>query len=234
MERSSINSSRNASAAEDAARWRRLKPLPRAFYERNTLDVARDLLGKVFLVETAEGPVGGRIVETEAYRADDEASHSARGETPRASIMFGDPGFAYVYFIYGMYEMINFVTEPKGEPGAVLVRALEPVLGETLMAKRRSRVRLRTDLTSGPGKLCRAMGIRISDNGESLQGPRFKVVDDGSVPGRISASPRVGITLAAENPWRFFLTDHSFVSRVPQNKQAVPLGAGRLRGGRGR
>src|ERR1700744_2046059 len=109
-----------------------LQPLEADWYARSTLDVAVDLLGKILFVKTKQGLTAGRIVETEAYRADDPASHSSRGKTPRASIMFGDPGVAYVYFIYGMYEMLNFVTEPHGEAGAVLIRGVEPLLGEDL------------------------------------------------------------------------------------------------------
>lgn len=213
--------------------------LPRAFYERHTLEVARDLLGKVLVVTTASGRVAGRIVETEAYRGDDPASHSAKGETPRASIMFGEPGVAYVYFIYGAYEMLNFVTEPKGQAGAVLIRALEPTEGEALMRERRAKGRapgakpLRpADLTGGPGKLCRSLGVALSHNGERLQGPVFQVIDDGCVPsGRVLESPRVGITRATEKYWRFFLEGNAFVSRAPQNAQSRPARQTR-RGGR--
>jgi DNA-3-methyladenine glycosylase len=137
--------------------------------------------------------------------------------------MFGDPGVAYVYFIYGMYEMLNFVTEVQGRPGAVLVRALEPVLGEETMARRRKKIRLRTDLTSGPGKLCRAMGIEMRHNGMSLGGPELRVIDDGFTPRSVSASARVGISRATDRMWRFFITDHPFVSRVPQNREARVL-----------
>ena len=114
-----------------------LSPLEPDWYARSTLDVAPELLGKILFVKTKQGLTAGRIVETEAYRADDPASHSYRGKTPRASIMFGDPGVAYVYFIYGMYEMLNFVTEPRGEAGAVLIRALSRCSVEELMQKRR-------------------------------------------------------------------------------------------------
>ncbi|MEK6578009.1 MAG: DNA-3-methyladenine glycosylase, partial [Bdellovibrionota bacterium] len=103
--------------------------LSQSFYGRDTLVVARELLGKIIVVRNRTGISGGRIIETEAYREDDPASHSYRGETPRSSVMFGEPGLAYVYFIYGMYEMLNFVTEKKGTSGAVLIRALEPMFG---------------------------------------------------------------------------------------------------------
>lgn len=213
----------------EAAEVRKLlrSPLPRSFYEHNTLRVARDLLGKVLIVQASGGVAAGRIVETEAYRADDPASHSCKGETPRASIMFGQAGVAYIYFIYGMYEMLNFVTEPKGQAGAVLIRALEPLNGEERMLRRRLRGRARrarplrhAELMDGPGKLCRALGVEMSHNGESLRGPTFVVADDGFAAKSISVSPRVGITQATEKLWRFFITGHPCVSRAPQNKLA--------------
>jgi len=141
--------------------------------------------------------------------------------------MFGEPGVAYVYFIYGMYEMLNFVTEPKGQAGAVLIRALEPLLGQEVMIRRRRPGRVRplkpTELASGPGKLCRAMGIELAHNGASLRGPGLQVVDDGFVPQSVSVSPRVGITQATDRLWRFYLTAHPCVSRAPQNAQARVL-----------
>jgi DNA-3-methyladenine glycosylase len=221
-------------AAAASAKARATEPLcrgtalARAFYERDTLEVARDLLGKVLVLSTPDGECAGRIVETEAYRGDDPASHSARGETPRAAIMFGEPGVAYVYFIYGMYEMLNFVTEPKGQAGAVLIRALEPLRGEALMQRRRALGRASSakplrawELASGPGKLCRAMGVLMRHNGASLDGPELFVRDDGFEVASISVSPRVGITAAKEQPWRFFVTGNPCVSRAPQNAQAA-------------
>jgi DNA-3-methyladenine glycosylase len=202
--------------------------VPRAFYARDTRVVARELLGKILVARSRPelpwdapdaGVTAGRIVETEAYRGDDPASHSARGETPRSAIMFGEPGVAYVYFIYGMYEMLNFVTEAPGFPGAVLVRALEPVLGLELMRRRRG-ARSDAELARGPGKLCRALGIQLSHNGQSLRGPALLLVDDGKPPGSISASPRVGISAGTESAWRYFITGHPCVSRAPQNRAA--------------
>jgi DNA-3-methyladenine glycosylase len=176
------------------------------FYADHTLKVAKKILGKVLYAKGKRGElVAGRIVETEAYRADDPASHSCKGETPRAKIMFGDPGVVYVYFIYGMYEMLNFVTEPRGDAGAVLIRAVEPLLGEEVMRKRRKTARTRQALTSGPGKLCRAFGIEMSDNGASLQGPKIWVEDDGFKVGKIAVSPRIGITQGKDKLWRFYL-----------------------------
>ncbi|MGZ3698056.1 MAG: DNA-3-methyladenine glycosylase, partial [Bdellovibrionota bacterium] len=152
MANSSTSSSRNASVKPPKLALK--SALPVSFYARDTLEVSRDLLGKVLLIRSRRGVTAGRIVETEAYRQDDPASHSFRGKTPRASIMFGNPGVAYVYFIYGMYEMLNFVTESHGTAGAVLIRALEPLAGEELMIKRRGARRTR-ELASGPGRLCR-------------------------------------------------------------------------------
>src|ERR1051326_8330940 len=123
--------------------------LKRSFYKRPTVEVARELLGKVIV----HGPTGGTIVETEAYLGgDDLAAHSARGVTDRTRVIFGPPGHAYVYFIYGMYECLNLVCEPKGVPGCVLIRALEPVAGIDLMRQRRPAARKNEDLASGPGK----------------------------------------------------------------------------------
>lgn len=209
----------------------RSRLLPVSFYSRDTIEVAQDLLGKVLVVrsELLAGcdndlvTTAVRIVETEAYHGDDPASHSSKGETPRTSVMFGEPGIAYVYFIYGMYEMLNFVTGPKGVAGAVLIRAAEPLLGEEHMFRRRKGARSRLDLTRGPGRLCQAMGIQMEFNRDSLLGPRLEVRDDGFVPSSISASPRVGIRVGTDRLWRFFVTDHSFLSRSPQNAQSIVL-----------
>lgn len=210
------------------SRQRRATALPRSFYARDTREVARDLLGKILVVSASDGTASGRIVETEAYRADDPASHSARGETPRASIMFGPPGVAYVYFIYGNYEMLNFVTEPKGQAGAVLIRALEPLGGLEHLARRRAvgrqpaaKALKSSELMAGPGKLCRALGVRMSDNGASLRGPALRVLE-GPRPERILVSPRVGISSATDKLWRYFLEGNASVSRAPQNRQARP------------
>jgi DNA-3-methyladenine glycosylase len=187
------------------------------FYADHTLKVAKKILGKVLYAKGKRGElVAGRIVETEAYRADDPASHSCKGETPRAKIMFGDPGVVYVYFIYGMYEMLNFVTEPRGDAGAVLIRAIEPLIGEEIMKKRRKTAKTRQALTSGPGKLCRAFGIEMSHNGASLQGPELWVEDDGFKVGKIAVSSRIGITQGKDKLWRFYLDGNSFVSKGPK------------------
>ena len=206
----------------------KLEPLEADWYAHSTLDVAHDLLGKILFVKTKQGLTAGRIVETEAYRSDDPASHSSRGKTPRASLMFDDPGVAYVYFIYGMYEMLNFVTEPHGEAGAVLIRGVEPVLGEELMRKRRKTARTAHDLTGGPGKLCRAMGIEMRHNGLSLQGPEIWVADPGTErPEKVRISPRIGISQGQDKFWRYYLEGNSFVSRSPMNQRSKPFRANR-------
>src|SRR5437667_5362367 len=139
--------------------------LPRAFYAGPTVDVARALLGKVLV----HGRTAGIIVETEAYPGgDDLASHSSRGITNRTRVIFGPPGHAYVYFIYGMYECLNLVCEPEGTPGCVLIRALEPVAGIEIMERRRTAARKIEDLASGPGKLTLAMSITRAQNGADV------------------------------------------------------------------
>ncbi len=209
---------------EIASLFERGRVLPPSFYERHTVEVSRDLLGKILVVSTRSGVTAARIVETEAYRADDPASHSCRGETPRSAVMFGDPGVAYVYFIYGMYEMLNFVTEPKGHAGAALIRAAEPVAGIEWMRKRRRSVRKLADLTAGPGKLTRAMGIKMTHNRTSLQGPELFVLDDGFRVENVSVSGRIGIRVAQEVPWRFFASGNPFVSSMPQPRVRRPQG----------
>jgi DNA-3-methyladenine glycosylase len=194
-------------------------PLPRSFYFDPPEVVARRLLGKV-LVRRHEGRrLAGRIVEAEAYRGlDDPASHSFVGKTARNAVLFGPPGFAYVYFIYGMHFCMNISCEPESQPGGILLRALEPLEGLATMAALRglpanANPRL---LTSGPGRLCEALGItRPLHNGMDLTRPRseLRIEDDGFVAGSIDASPRIGIRKAADLPLRFTLAGNRFVSR---------------------
>ncbi len=176
------------------------------FFARPTLEVAPDLLGATLFVETPEGTCGGRIVEVEAYLgAEDRASHAARGPTPRSKIMFGAPGHAYVYLIYGMHHCLNFVTEPKGIPGAVLIRALEPVQGMDLMVQRRGGGN-RVDLCNGPGKLCRALAVDLGINGLVLNGEGEKkiVLEAASESVQCGRSSRIGIKVSRDLPYRFF------------------------------
>jgi len=171
--------------------------------------VARSILGKL-IVRTLDGePLVGRITEVEAYLGlDDPAAHAFAGRTPRNAVLFGPPGFAYVYFIYGMHYCLNFSCEPEGQAGCVLVRALEPVAGVSTMARLRgvpasSNTKL---LTGGPGKLCQALAItRATVNGLDVTVPEspLQVADDGFVPERIETTARIGIRKAQDRPLRF-------------------------------
>jgi DNA-3-methyladenine glycosylase len=168
-------------------------------------------LGKIL----AHGSTAGRIVEVEAYLGvDDRAAHSWRGLTDRTRVIFGPPGHAYVYFIYGMYECLNFVCEPEGSAGCVLIRALEPLSGLAIMRRRRARARRVEDLASGPGKLTLAMGITRKLNGADLvAGPlQVRRAPDESFF-EVLVTPRVGITHCADWPLRFVIADNRFVSR---------------------
>jgi DNA-3-methyladenine glycosylase len=188
--------------------------LPRAFYARPTLEVAQALIGKLLVRRERGGSrSSGWIVETEAYTADDPACHAARGRTERNAVMFGEPGIAYVYFIYGMYHCLNAVTEPRGIPGAVLLRAVEPYEGLERMRRRRPHAYRPHELTGGPGRLCLALGLDARLNGEDLCGPRLWVEDHNRQPAIVS-TPRIGISQAADRPWRFVMADNPFVSRA--------------------
>jgi DNA-3-methyladenine glycosylase len=187
-------------------------PLPREFYGRETAEVARALLGKL-LVRRRPGAIGqlARIVEVEAYLGQrDAASHARRGPTPRAAIMFGPPGFLYVYFIYGMHHCMNFVTEDDGVAGAVLLRAAEPIAGFD---------GLRRPLT-GPGKLCATLGITLRDKGRDLtrrgRGDVLYVADDGTPIPRRVAAPRIGVAYAgawALRKLRYYVRDNPYVCK---------------------
>jgi DNA-3-methyladenine glycosylase len=185
--------------------------LPRSFYSRSTVDVARDLLGKVI----RHGETAGIIVETEAYLGEDDlAAHSSRGLTDRTRVIFGPPGHAYVYLIYGMYECLNLVAEPAGKPGCVLIRALEPVDGIDLMRERRPAARRVEQLASGPGKLTLALGITRSLNGADVtRGPLTVHDAPPPKPLRVVTTPRIGITHCADWPLRFHIAANRFVSR---------------------
>ena len=186
--------------------------LERAFYERLTVEVARDLLGQVLVSITPEGSTAGRIVETEAYLgADDPASHAARLRTGRVEAMWGEPGIAYVYRSYGIHAMLNVVTEPLGKTGAVLIRALEPVIGVDLMRARRSLDEERL-LCSGPGKLCQALGIALEMHGTDLVTSDRLWISPGESPREISTSGRIGISRGQAHPWRYWIADSPHVS----------------------
>jgi DNA-3-methyladenine glycosylase len=196
-----------------------LTSLPYAFYTRDPRRVARDLLGKV-LVRPSRPRLTARIVEVEAYLGDnDPAAHSFAGKTARNAVLFGPPGFAYIYFIYGNYFCLNVSCEPDGQAGGVLFRAVEPLTGIEAMAQARS-IEIRTEkdlpkLTSGPGRLCIAFGItRTRDNGADLTSTTSSlwIGDDGYRVRNIRTSPRIGIVKAADMPLRYFLGGNSFVS----------------------
>ena len=184
--------------------------LPRRFYNRPTVDVARDLLGKVI----RHGETSGIIVETEAYLGEDDlAAHSSRGVTDRTRVIFGPPGHAYVYFIYGMYECLNLVAEPAGKPGCVLIRAVEPLDGIDIMRERRPKAHNVEALASGPGKLTLALGITRALNGADVtKGPL--TVEDRRASVEIVTTTRIGITHCADWPLRFYVRDNRFVSRL--------------------
>jgi DNA-3-methyladenine glycosylase len=201
--------------AAPSARRFSSQPLTRAFYARETEVVARELLGATLVCRTREGITAGRIVETEAYLGEhDLACHAAAGRTARTDPLYGDPGTAYVYFIYGVHWCFNAVTREVGEPSAVLVRAVEPLRGLKLMRRRRVAARRDIDLTNGPGKLCQAMGIDGHHNRLSLQTSSIRIVRGDRVDdGRVGVTPRIGITQCADWPLRWVIADNPFVSK---------------------
>lgn len=190
--------------------------IPRSFYEQNTLEVARQLLGKYLVRQHADGATIGRIVETEAYIGpDDKACHASRGRTPRTEIMFGQAGHAYVYLIYGFHCMLNIVTEAMDLPAAVLIRAVEPFAGVELMQARRGTQPLRS-LASGPGKLCQAFAIDRRLNGGDLCGDVIYLEDRGEPAPKVVTTPRIGVDYAGKwkrKPWRFLIRGNDFVSK---------------------
>jgi DNA-3-methyladenine glycosylase len=185
--------------------------LPREFYARPTAEVARALLGKVVV----QGAAAGRIVETEAYLGlDDRAAHASRGMTARTRVLFGPPGHAYVYLIYGMYECLNFVAERDGRAGCVLIRALEPLAGIAWMERRRARAARLEDLASGPGKLTAALGITRRLYGADLTRGALTVrALEDEPPFEVAVTPRIGVHECADWPLRFVIAGSRFASR---------------------
>jgi DNA-3-methyladenine glycosylase len=184
-------------------------PLPATFYDRDAAVVARELLGTVLRVVDDDGAVSGRIVETEAYLGPhDPACHAVVGRTPRTWHLFGPPGTAYVYFIYGMHWCVNAVTREDGFGSAVLVRAVEPLEGLARIRARRPRARREADLCNGPGKLCAALGIDRALDGACLTGGGRLTIHEGApvADDRVRVGPRVGISRAADWPLRFLAT----------------------------
>lgn len=177
-----------------------MKRLERTFFQRPTLDVAKDLLGKILKI----GPCSGRINEVEAYWGhDDPASHCFPGLTERNQVMFGPAGHLYIYFTYGMYYCANMVTETEGFPAGILIRSVQPLNGIELMIERRGKAK---NIADGPGKLCMAFGMtRETHNGQDLcSGDDMAVYDDGFEPLEIKTSSRIGITKGLDKEWRFY------------------------------
>jgi DNA-3-methyladenine glycosylase len=183
------------------------KPLKRAFFARSVHEVAPDLIGATLLVSG----VGGVIVEVEAYHHTDPAAHSFRGPTPRNSVMFGPPGFAYVYRSYGIHWCVNFVCEETGSASAVLIRALQPTHGVAAMRRRRG-LHDERSLCSGPGKLTQALGITMAHNELPLDAPPIALHARLAKP-EVIAGVRIGITKAVDLPWRYGLKDSKFLSK---------------------
>ena len=191
--------------------------LPTSFYERSTLIVAAELIGKVLVHRTRAGTAAGMIVEVEAYIGeDDPACHAAPGPTRRNEPLYGPPGHAYVYLNYGIHNLVNAVTEPQGSPAAVLIRALEPLEGIELMTRRRSRAGGRVDdpagLCRGPGNLTQALGITLRQNRSDLTSGPLWIEDRGRDAGTLAWSPRIGIRVGVDRPWRCSIAGHASVS----------------------
>jgi DNA-3-methyladenine glycosylase len=181
--------------------------LNRRFFARSVHAVAPDLIGATLLCRGT----GGIIVEVEAYDQTDPAAHSYRGRTPRNAVMFGPPGHAYVYRSYGIHWCVNFVCEPEGSAGAVLIRALQPTAGIATMRRRRGVGEERL-LCAGPGRLCQALGITGADNGLALEPPWFELRARAAAP-EIAVGPRIGISVAVAHPWRYGLKGSRFLSK---------------------
>ena len=194
--------------------------LQRSYYQRDTIAVAKELLGKILVHESSQGMTSGRIVETEAYKGpEDQAAHSSGGRrTHRNEVMFGEKGHAYVYFIYGMYYCFNVTTgKVLGKPEAVLLRGLQPVAGKEIMAKRRGTKQTEAiKLTNGPSKLCIAMDIARPQNKTDLTSPPLYIKNAPTVPpDQIVETTRIGVGYAGEwknNRWRFYIKENSYVS----------------------
>ena len=215
--------------------------LPRAFYARPTLEVARDLIGKRLVHVAADGTAAGTIVEVEAYAGEsDPACHAAAGLTQRNAPLYGPPGRAYVYVSYGLHHLVNAVTEPEGAPAAVLIRALEPAAGTPLMRRRRARDAGRRaapltdlDLCRGPGNLTSALGITLRQNRCDLSGGGLFIEDCGPFEGPVAWGPRIGITAGAARPWRCYAAQSPYVSARGRTGAPAATAAPGARGRRG-
>ncbi len=195
---------------------RSMSKLPRTFYLRPTLRVAKELLGKYIVRKYRGKHLVGKIIEVEAYIGfNDPASHAYKRKTGRSEIMYHKGGIAYVYFTYGMYHCMNVVTETEGFPAAVLIRAVEPIQRITTMKKLAGISSEVAKLTDGPGKFCRAFAIDRKLNGEDLTGDRLFLVNAETIPkSKIAATSRVGILNGREKKWRFYIKENRFISKV--------------------
>lgn len=194
-----------------------LRPLPRSFYARDVVEVARDLLGRLFVREASGARLIGRIVEVEAYGREDPASHSFRGETRRTATMFGPPGHLYVYVSHGIHHCMNVTT---GGANAVLLRAVEPLEGLDEMSRRRGIAEQRL-LCAGPGRLCQAMGITLADDGKDVTRRGDLWLAAGEPVKEISVTARIGITAAADVPWRFVEAGTRYASRAVRRRGSM-------------
>jgi len=210
-------SSRAARTARRAHAGAAHSILPRSFYARDTEQVARELLGCILECHSDAGIASGRIVETEAYVGEhDLACHAAAGRTRRTEPLYGPPGIAYVYFIYGVHWCFNAVTRAEGLPSAVLVRAVEPLQGAADMRRRRTAAKRDVDLTNGPGKLCAALAIDARHNALPLDRPPILIRRGEPVPDAdVHVTPRIGITQSADWPLRWLVASSPYVSRTP-------------------
>lgn len=198
----------------------KFKKLNRSFYNRPTLEVAPELLGKFIVYNSPKGKLSARIVEVEAYIGkDDPACHAVRGKTKRNAVMFGKPGVAYIYFIYGMYHCLNFVTEPEGQPAAILLRATERIDSLDLMDLHKTKEE-RFRLLNGPGKFCREFGLTREQNGLDLTGDILYLQDRNSIVEVIERSSRIGIKVGTDLLWRFYDKNSKAVSG---KKKGIPI-----------
>ena len=206
-----------------------MKKLPLSFYLRDdVVKIAKELLGKVLVTAFDGATTSGRIVETEAYAGElDKASHASKGRTGRTEVMFGQGGRAYVYLCYGIHQMFNIVTAKDGVPHAILIRALEPIEGRETMLRRAGKTKWNNSLTSGPGRVGKALGFHTSQCGLSLDSADLYIADDGYVPNEkmIATSPRIGVDYAGDHAqwlYRFYVKDSAFVSGKKQVAQHKP------------
>ena len=193
----------------------KIDKLTRSFYSRPTLEIAPDILGKYIVYNSPLGKLSARIVEVEAYIGqNDPACHAANGKTDRNEVMFGPPGFSYIYFIYGMYHCLNFVTEAKGKAAALLLRAAEPDEGLEIMGNNspNSKGSVNHRLLGGPGKFCRAFGLTREQNGVDLSGNLLYLESRSEPEVSMEVSPRIGIRLGKEKLWRFYDSESKAVT----------------------